>query len=273
MASKLTDEEKSIIKQWYFDNSGDLKLHELAARIGRPMQNICRAARRMGLTSASRKKADRVVKALNKPGRWQGRDHPKGYEGKRHSDAVRAVISQKGMKRAAREKGTEKESQRILKQLKTKEANGTLYPPKHGRWQAGWYVIGDRRIYMRSSWEYKYALLLEEKKRALIIKEWEFEPKTFWFENILRGVRSYLPDFRITWPDDSIEYHEVKGWMDPKSATKIKRMAKYHPEVKLEVLIKKAYERAISLRIIPNEKKNPSSSGEQAGVMDWLAKD
>jgi hypothetical protein len=73
------------------------------------------------------------------------------------------------------------------------------------------------------------------------IKSWRHESKTFWFENIRRGVRSYLPDFEITNNDGGVEYHEVKGYMDNRSKTKIKRMAKYYPETKLIVICKKEY--------------------------------
>lgn len=73
------------------------------------------------------------------------------------------------------------------------------------------------------------------------IKEWEHEPETFWFEGIKRGVCSYLPDFRIT-DKNGVHFIEVKGWMDPKSKTKLKRMAKYHPDVKIVLIDKPYYE-------------------------------
>ncbi len=97
----------------------------------------------------------------------------------------------------------------------------------------GWYEIAGERRYFRSSWEYKYACYLQMLITANEIKYWKFEPKTFWFLKILRGVRSYKPDFEVTLPDDSIEYHEVKGWLDPKSKTKLKRMAKYYPDERI----------------------------------------
>jgi hypothetical protein len=109
------------------------------------------------------------------------------------------------------------------------------------RAKAGWLEIGGKRIYCRSRWEANYARLLEMEKRQGSIKEWEHEPETFWFEGIKRGCVSYLPDFRVTQPDGSIYYVEVKGWMDPKSKTKIKRMAKYHPDVVLKVVDAAAY--------------------------------
>ena len=50
-----------------------------------------------------------------------------------------------------------------------------------------------------------------------------------------------LPDFKIYQNDGTVVYHEVKGYMDSKSATKIKRMAKYYPNIKLIVIQKEEY--------------------------------
>lgn len=101
--------------------------------------------------------------------------------------------------------------------------------------------MNHRKFYVRSVWEYNWACYLEFLKQNKEIQEWEHEPDTFWFNKIKRGIRSYLPDFKITKNDGSIVYHEVKGYMDAKSKTKIKRMAKYHPDVELEVIDKKRY--------------------------------
>lgn len=109
----------------------------------------------------------------------------------------------------------------------TMRANGTT--PKFSRARARWVILGGQRIFCRSSWEAKYAHYLEWLKGRGEILKWEHEPHTFWFEKIKRGVRSYLPDFRVTHAGGSTEWHEVKGWMDKKSKTKIKRMAKYYP--------------------------------------------
>ena len=105
-----------------------------------------------------------------------------------------------------------------------------------GSWKAGWRVVGGRKIYFRSKWEANYGRYLEFLKSCGEVKEWLHEPKTFWFEKIKRGCRSYLPDFRVVWADGKEEYHEVKGWMDKRSITKIKRMRIYHPKVVLRVL-------------------------------------
>lgn len=73
------------------------------------------------------------------------------------------------------------------------------------------------------------------------IAEWEFEPQTFWFHGIKRGVTSYLPDFKVYGLNGSHEWHEVKGYMDAKSATKIKRFKKYYPEEKLVIVDKQFF--------------------------------
>lgn len=103
-------------------------------------------------------------------------------------------------------------------------------------WKQDWAEIGGKRNFYRSRWEYRYALYLEFMKKHGHILEWEHEPKTFWFEDIKRGTNNYKPDFRVVFPSGNEEWIEVKGYMDSKSATKIKRMAKYHPDVKLRVI-------------------------------------
>ena len=98
------------------------------------------------------------------------------------------------------------------------------------KWKQGWGTIGGKKCYFRSKWEYDYALYLELLKKYKKITEWEHEPKTFWFLEIKRGTRSYLPDFRVTETNGEIVWHEVKGYMDDRSKTKLKRFKKYYPE-------------------------------------------
>lgn len=110
-------------------------------------------------------------------------------------------------------------------------------------------------IYFRSGWEANYARYLNFLIKQKIIYKWEFEPDTFWFDNIKRGVRSYLPDFKI-WDTKFSEpyYVEIKGHMDSRSRTKINRMAKYYPAIRLDVVTKTEYseiKRKLS-KIIPN---------------------
>ncbi len=114
---------------------------------------------------------------------------------------------------------------------------------------AGWRVIGGKRKYFRSLWEANFAKWLEYQKKQGWIFDWQHEPQTFWFKGIKRGVVSYKPDFKVICrkPTTALEepedryWVEVKGWMDPKSATKIKRFKKYFPNETLRVIDKKFF--------------------------------
>lgn len=98
---------------------------------------------------------------------------------------------------------------------------------------AGWHTVGEQRVYFRSKAEHRHALHLEMLRRAGVIAKWEHEPERFDFAGIRRGTTSYLPDFRVTYADGRVEYHEVKGWLDPKSKTQLARMKRYHPSVRV----------------------------------------
>ena len=100
----------------------------------------------------------------------------------------------------------------------------------------GWYTSGDRRYFLKSSWELSYAQFLDIELANGTIKRWEYEPDTFWFERIKRGVRSYTPDFKVEYPDGRVEYHEVKGYLDSKSKTKLNRMRIYHPDIEMKLI-------------------------------------
>jgi hypothetical protein len=180
---------------------------------------------------------------------WRSKNpHPRGAQGMTHTDETKEIISKKS--RDSWINRTEDERAEILKkQLQTRSKNGTLVRERPcATWRASWREIGGKRKYFRSRWEANYARYLQWLKENGEIKEWEHEPETFWFDGIKRGCVSYLPDFRVTENDNSISYHEVKGWMDDRSKTKIARMAKYHPSIMLIVICAKQY-RAIARRI------------------------
>lgn len=105
----------------------------------------------------------------------------------------------------------------------------------------GWHEIGGKRKYYRSRWEANYARYLEWLKCMGQIRDWSHEPKTFWFDGVKRGVVSYLPDFLVIENSGREVYHEVKGWMDARSRTKIRRMRIYHPKIALVVIDRQAY--------------------------------
>ena len=77
--------------------------------------------------------------------------------------------------------------------------------------------------------------------KGRILKKIEYEPETLWFDGIKRGVVSYKPDFRLTFDDKFVLWIEVKGYLDPKGATKIRRFKKYFPEYEIDLIRKREY--------------------------------
>lgn len=113
-----------------------------------------------------------------------------------------------------------------------------------GKWrniERGYFNINGKEIFFRSKWEANYALYLDFLIKQKQIKKWAYEEDIFIFEKIKFGTRSYRPDFKIYNLDNTFEYHEVKGYMDDKSKTKIKRMAKYYPDIKLIIIDQYVY--------------------------------
>ena len=165
-------------------------------------------------------------------------EHPKGMLGKKHSEVTRKAIGEKGT-------GRKRSRESIEKMVRTSVARygraGNDISRMNSSWRAGWREIGGKRNYYRSRWEANYARYLEWLKGLGEIIDWEHEPETFWFSGVKRGCVSYLPDFKVTAKHGAVAFHEVKGWMDDRSKTKIKRMAKYHPGVKLVVIDSKQY--------------------------------
>ena len=110
-------------------------------------------------------------------------------------------------------------------------------------------------MYFRSAWEANFARYLNFLVGNGDITKWEYEPDTFEFTEIKRGTRSYTPDFKVFDSEDAEPYYyEVKGWMDAKSKTRLKRMAKYYPDVRVIVFGQKDYtslKKNLS-RILPN---------------------
>ena len=130
-------------------------------------------------------------------------------------------------------------------------------PKPDKKFKQGWREFGGRRIYFRSAWEANFGRYLQWQKEQGIIRDWLHEPETFWFEGIRRGCVTYLPDFKVIKSDGTHEWVEVKGWMDPKSKTKIARFRKYYPKESLRIVGSKWYKSNSSKLsiLIPNWEK------------------
>lgn len=105
--------------------------------------------------------------------------------------------------------------------------------------------IGGRVYTFRSGWESNYASYLDWLKVKGEIKDWEYEPMPRYefivYENGRPRALSlgYLPDFKVTNNDGSFYLVELKGRRQ--GMMKLKRMKKFYPEIRVELVDAKAY--------------------------------
>lgn len=231
----FSDKEKRIIKKAYMMNINRRGwLDKLSTQMGRDKHSICRCARRMGLTTSIRG--------------WENGQHPKGMFGKTHTSDYREKMSERVKKSwkdpTSKFNSLEFKRKRSLISSQNMKRRIELHPSSiYSYAKKGWLEFegGKKRYFFRSQWEMNYAIYLDRQKKEKRIHDWWYEKDTFLFDKIKKGTRCYTPDFKINGLDGEIVYHEVKGWMDSKSKTKLKRMAKYYPETKIVLVDEKTY--------------------------------
>lgn len=268
---------KSAYKNNKFSGKKTAWLKELSIALNRPESGISRMARFLGISNRNRKSSINslykcrcvtcgkpfLYKTKSKKtcsptcfdirrseilkNAWKKNGHPKGMLNKTHSKEVKKGMSDRitalwknPLSKFNSDEFRNNQSTRMSNIMveRIKKNPSSIYSKS----QKGWVDFSSgKRCYFRSGWEKNYAYYLEWLVSIGEIKHWDFEVDTFWFEKIKRGVRSYLPDFKVFNNDGSFEYHEVKGWMDKKSATKLKRMSIYFPKVKVVLIDEVAY--------------------------------
>jgi len=247
---RWTDEDVASLRQWYTERDGKkLELGAFAERLGRDKANVCRKARSLGLTDQQRttgRKDRRMFKGdkealLQHQGEvrkaWLAEnEHPRGFAGHHHTpEAIKAMREKSvGRKMGFTEEQLQAMSDRTMRQAAQRPAGNVYSRTRSGKRDD----LGG--LFVRSSWEANYARVLNLRVSNGDIARWEYEPDRFEFP-IKRGTRSYTPDFKVWLLDGTYEYHEVKGWMDPKSKTRLKRMAKYYPNETLILIGAKEY--------------------------------
>lgn len=135
---------------------------------------------------------------------------------------------------------TDEQKSRVSNKMCGHFPSNMIHSTPYSNCKHGYYDINGKRIFFRSRWEANYALYLDFLVKQKVIDKWEYEEDVFIFNEIKFGTRSYRPDFKV-YVGDKIEYHEIKGYMNPQSMTKLKRMAKYYPEVKIVLIDKNSY--------------------------------
>lgn len=256
-----TTNQISELKELYAEGflAGDGKLERLCLKVGRLDSNVCRKARELGLTILGRPMVDENKSKISaRVKKWIAeKGHPRGMLGKTHSIINRNQQSHrfKSLWADPNNKLNSKEHRQFISNNSSRTMIVRLSKQSnvYSRCKKGTIIIGGKKIHVRSSWEANIAAYLEFLKTSGEIKDWKYEPETFWFMKIKRGVRSYKPDFKIISNDGSFYYEEVKGWLDAKSKTKIKRMEIYYPHIDLRLLNEKRYKAIQKMKgIIPS---------------------
>lgn len=243
MAMRYSSAEIEKIKACYAESTYEIDLAGLAKELGRDKSNLSRKAKELGLTNPrrltrmefrhghrynsivwnakSRTEQHDIISRRRKKS-LQEFGHPRGYRELRVCPACGRFfdIEHSNPKKYCSQRCGAKRLRKI-----------NMYSRGHGGKRSD--LNG---LYVRSSYEANYARWLNFLKERKEIKDWQYEPDTFEFTKIKRGGRFYTPDFKLFLNDETVEYHEVKGWDYPKGITKRKRMAKYYPNIKLVVI-------------------------------------
>ncbi len=125
---------------------------------------------------------------------------------------------------------------------KLRWVNGTSgiqqYIKKYG--QPIWKRIQYKGIWMRSSWEIKFAKVLDSYK-----VKWLYESKIFKLR-----LTTYTPDFYL--PETSL-YIEIKGFFRLKSKQKIREFKRTYSKIKFMLIDKHIYLKTIDKQVLPEE--------------------
>lgn len=230
----FTENDFLILKEFYATHDfqrGSGELQEIADKLGRTKQFVCRKAKQLGLTKQNRPLTEENIRihAQKVKDYIKIKGHPKGFLGKHHNftEEQRAQITQKILK-TRYENEIKNNSHRELSRAKAS-------------WKQGHRFIGGKDRFFRSSWEYNYALYLQYLKDNQKIKEWYYESEIFYFKESKNNCYAYKPDFKIINNDNSFYFIEVKGWMDSASKNKIENMKIFYPEIELVVVDSEEY--------------------------------
>lgn len=250
--NKETNEIVDFIKENYIEYKNNHKTKEIAEKFNVSEIFISRIAKRLKLTSDVKLELSKELKdkkskisSNNAKQYLKNNPHPKGMLNKKHSKDTLLELS-----KIVKERWDDKNSVFNSEEFRQKASdrmskwqNSRIDIHKnYTRGKQGYYpVLNSKPLFMRSSWELNYACYLDYLVKNGEILKWEYEVDVFWFDKIKRGVRSYKPDFKVYDLNGNYVYHEVKGWMDAKSKTKLNRMRIYHPNIKIKLIDHKEY--------------------------------
>ncbi len=246
----FSKEDENFLLEHYAEYRETNRLQELANIMGRTKQFLCRRAKKLGLTDVSNKPKltdeEKQRISVNMKQYLSTHPHPKGYSGHKHSIEAKRKISASS-KRAWDDPNSQFNSEAFKQKQSDRmfqsRINGKIKPKSNRKEIIS--KIGGKEYHFLSSWEYEIAIRLDELKNKSFITDWEYEPERFIFKDVKRGIRSYLPDFKII-RNDGILYLEVKGWQMPNGMKRIAMFRERFQEKKLLIIDENEYKSIIS---------------------------
>lgn len=245
-----TSSDDDVLIREYVANRDAGTLDDLASRLGRTKQFICRKARVLGLTdSKHRVMSEKARCRLSVSAKaWIAeRGHPRGYLGHRHSPETRSKLS--GASRSSWSDPNSKVNsdefrQRMSDNLHERKMSGSIRTySNRGDYPV---TIGGRDFVFKSSWEVEVARRLHELYVDGCVMGWSYESRHFNFDDMVRGTRSYCPDFEVRRLDGSVFYIEVKGWKMERSMERIRMFQERYPDVELYIIDENEYGKVLS---------------------------
>ena len=243
----VTDEERRAIKEYYENTPPEIfDLEAFCLSINRSLVTVSKQAAAMGLTNRNRPMSIKAKMATTGVSKWSDKPHPRGFGGKRHSPETieKCTTASRTGWATMKAFGTGCMSPENLEKRSLQQSLNMQKRTAENAYSRCAYGKRDDLpgMFFRSSWEANFARYLNLLKSMNVVDHWEFEPRTFRFEGIKRGVMSYRPDFLVKYRSDPTGvYIEVKGWTTPKDKTKWKRMAEFYPDVRLQVVGEREY--------------------------------
>ena len=239
---KITKDEVETIKNYYKNTPEEEFERQCLLGLlpkGTTLTRVEHIVAKLGVGCKTRKASQKSRDALSNT--KKGKEPACSFKGHTHTKTAKLQMSQasKKMWKDHPSFNTEEARERIAQRARINGRN-SLNENMYSRCKRGHYDINGKLIYFRSKWEPNYALYLDFLKKNNQIKDWEYEAHRFEFP-VKRGCTCYTPDFKVTNTDNSTEWHEVKGWMDKKSKTKLNRMAIHFPQEKIILIDEKSY--------------------------------
>lgn len=146
-------------------------------------------------------------------------------------ECISKGFTSKGLKRSKAQRKLISDRAKQLYQGKNNPNYGNKAAHGKGTWHLTW---EKKKVWLRSSWELKYAIYLDAKKIKYEVEHKTFEIKYRYNNKLKEGT--YTPDFFLI---ESNKFIEIKGWWRDDAKSKYKAFKNKYRNINLEVLDKK----------------------------------